>query len=99
MIDFTLITGFEWDDGNCRKNDKHGVSQAEAEQVFLSEPIILTPDTSHSGIEQRYRALGQTSSERQLTVVFTLRCNETLIRVISARDMHRKERTLYEQET
>ncbi len=34
-MDFDLIEGFEWDDGNARKSaDKHGVSQSEAEQVF-----------------------------------------------------------------
>jgi uncharacterized DUF497 family protein len=32
MIDFTKITAFDWDDGNACKNDKHGVSMAEAEQ-------------------------------------------------------------------
>ena len=93
------ITGFEWDTGNEQKNAKHGVTPAEAEQVFLNEPLIITPDVSHSGSEMRYRALGRTNAGRQLTVIFTLRNNETLFRVISARDMHRKERTIYEQET
>jgi uncharacterized protein len=93
------ITGFEWDKGNEQKNAKHGVTPAEAEQVFLNEPTVITPDMSHSGQEQRYRALGKTNAGRQLTVIFTLRNNDTLLRVISARDMHRKERTIYDQET
>ena len=43
MIDWTQVTGFEWDEGNARKNaDKHGVSQAEAERVFFNEPLLLT---------------------------------------------------------
>ena len=99
MSPFDRITGFEWDNGNQQKNVKHGVAPAEAEQVFLNEPLIITPDVTHSGVEQRYRALGRKNDGRQLTVIFTLRKNTTLFRVISARDMHRKERATYEQET
>jgi uncharacterized DUF497 family protein len=99
MGPFEKITGFEWDKGNEQKNVKHGVTPAEAEQAFMNEPIIITPDILHSGNEQRYRALGMTNDGRQLTVIFTVRNNDTLLRVISARDMHRKERALYEQET
>jgi uncharacterized DUF497 family protein len=99
MGPFEKITGFEWDKGNEQKNVKHGVTPPEVEQVFLNEPVIITPDVSHSSSEQRYRALGMTNEERRLTVIFTLRNNDTLIRVISARDMHRKERAIYEQET
>jgi uncharacterized DUF497 family protein len=98
MGPFDRITGFEWDSGNEQKNANHGVTPAEAEQVFLNEPTIITPDVLHSGKEQRYRALGKSNVGRHLTVIFTLRKNDTLFRVISARDMHRKERTIYEQE-
>ena len=99
MIDLTLITGFDWDDGNSRKSDeKHGVSQAEAEQVFFNEPLLLLPDSLHSLSEPRYHALGKTDVERYLHVTFTLRSDNSKIRVISARDMHRKERVIYEQE-
>ncbi len=99
MGPFDKIIGFDWDKGNEQKNAKHGVTPVEAEQVFLNEPVIITPAVSHSGSEQRYRALGRTDAGRQLTVIFTLRENATLFRVISARDMHRKERAIYEQET
>lgn len=99
MIDFDKIEGFNWDTGNARKNEKHGVTQADTEQVFLNEPLFITPDEKHSEFEHRYRALGKTKSGRLLTVVFTLRQNETLIRIISARDMNAKERRLYEQKT
>jgi uncharacterized DUF497 family protein len=99
MGPFEKITGFEWDKGNEQKNVNHGVTPAEAEQFFLNEPTIITPDVLHSGSEQRYRALGMTNDERLLTVIFTLRSNDTLFRVISARDMHRKERAIYEHET
>ncbi|MHB8391126.1 MAG: BrnT family toxin [Acidobacteriaceae bacterium] len=96
MIDWTQVTGFEWDDGNVRKStDKHGVSQAEGEQIFFNEPLLLVPDSKHSQQETRYHALGKTDTGRLLHITFTLRSEGTRIRVISARDMHRKERTIY----
>ena len=98
MVDFTQITGFDWDDGNSRKNDKHGVSAAEAEQIFFNDPLLVLTDNAHSRSELRYHALGKTDSGRRLHITFTLRFDGSKIRVISARDMHRKERGIYEQE-
>jgi hypothetical protein len=97
MIDLSAIVGFDWDDGNARKNEKHGVSQSEAEEVFFNQPLLLLEDVRHGGQESRYHALGKTTEGRRLHISFTLRKNGTLIRVISARDMHRKERSIYEQ--
>ena len=98
MIDFDQIAGFDWDDGNSRKSaDKHGISQAEAESVFFNDPLIVVEDAKHSGREQRLNALGKTAQNRLLHITFTLRQNGTMVRVISARDMHRKERKAYEQ--
>jgi len=98
MIDWTQITGFDWDEGNARKSiEKHDVSQFEAEQMFFNQPLIVLADDKHSQAEARFHALGNTDSARLLHVTFTLRSNDTLIRVISARDMHRKERIFYEQ--
>ena len=100
MIGFSKATGFDWDADNERKNaDSHGVDQAEAEQVFFNQPLIVTPDEKHGDGEQRVRALGVTNTGRLLTMIFTLRADGELIRVISARDMHRKERKEYEQAT
>ena len=96
MIDWALVTGFDWDGGNARKSaDKHSVSQGEAEQVFFNEPLLLLPDRKHSEKEQRFHALGKTQDGGLLHVTFTLRGGGELIRVISARDMHRKERMFY----
>ena len=98
MIDWTRVTGFEWDDGNARKSqDKHRVSQSEAEQVFLNQPFLMLEDSRHSQKENRYHALGITDDFRMLHITFTLRAANSLIRIISARDMHRKERIIYEQ--
>jgi uncharacterized protein len=99
MIDLARVVGFDWDAGNVRKNvDKHAVTQAEAEQVFTSERILLADDVGHSVAEARYQALGETLDDRRLHVSLTLRQGGTLIRVISARDMNRKERARYEAE-
>ena len=88
-------TGFQWDDGNSAKNwHKHSVSQSECEQVFFHRPLV-TLDQQHSMSESRYFALGETNAGRAMFVVFTIR--GTLIRVISARDMSRKERRIHEQ--
>jgi uncharacterized DUF497 family protein len=97
MIDISKITGFNWDAGNARKNDKHGVSMAEAEQVFFNAPLLLLEDGAHSQQEARLHALGKTDDARALHITFTLRQLGALICVISARDMHRKERTIYDQ--
>jgi hypothetical protein len=98
MIELDQISGFDWDDGNRRKNaDKHDVSQAEAESIFFNDPLIVVEDARHSETERRFNALGKTAQNRLLHITFTPRQNGTMIRVISARDMHRKERKAYEQ--
>lgn len=92
--------GFEWDSGNERKSlDGHAVSQAEAEQVFINEPLLLMGDERHSRSEARHHALGSTNDGRLLQVTFTLRAGGRLVRVISARPMSRRERRIYEQAT
>ena len=100
MIDLSQITTFQWDEGNARKSgERHSVSRLEAEQVFVNEPLLIVPDFQHSQSEQRYNALGRTVLGRLLHVTFTLRNNDSAIRVISARDMSRRERNRYAQET
>jgi len=86
--------GFEWDKGNIDKNRiKHKVSSSECEQIFFNHPIWIQDDILHSTTEERYYALCKTDINRFLFVVFTIRNNR--IRVISARDMSRKERKVY----
>lgn len=98
MIDLEGISGFDWNAGNGRKSfDKHDVSQAEAEQVFFNELLLLLDDAKHSGVELRFHALGITGDGRRLHISFTLRGDNSLIHAISARDMHRKERDIYDQ--
>lgn len=97
MIDLSKIFGFDWDEGNARKNDKHSVSQSEAEQVFFNSPLLVVLDIKHSNLEERLHALGKTDAERLLHLTFTLRFEGSKIRIISARDMHKKERQFYDQ--
>lgn len=87
-------TGFQWDDGNDTKNwDKHDVTCGECEQLFFNRPLIVRRDSGHSTAEMRYFALGRTDADRLLFVAFTVR--STLIRVISTRDMTRREQEIY----
>jgi uncharacterized DUF497 family protein len=87
-------TGFEWDEANAPKNwERHRVSQDEAEDVFFNEPLVVRSDVRHSKQEKRYYALGQTNRGRYLFVAFTIR--RSLLRVISVRDMNRKELDAY----
>jgi hypothetical protein len=91
---FTDFTGFDWDDGNRDKNRaKHHVECYEGEQVFLNKPIVVLPDKKHSSMEKRFSAFGITDAGRQLTVIFIKR--RSLIRIISARDMNKKEKEFY----
>ncbi|MGA2296294.1 MAG: BrnT family toxin [FCB group bacterium] len=87
-------TGFDWDESNFLKNwKKHKVSQAECEEIFFNENFLVKDDEIHSIEEKRYYALGSTAEGRELFTVFTVRENK--IRIISARDMSKKERTIY----
>lgn len=98
--DFSRVESFEWDEGNARKSaDKHDVSRAEAEQMFFNEPLLVMDDVKHNQVEPRLHAMGKTEAERLLHVTFMLKNGGTQIRVISARDMSRKEREYYAKET
>lgn len=89
-------TGFHWDAGNANKNwDLHQVSQAESEQAFFNRPLLVVPDEEHSQGERRYAGLGQTTAGRRLAVILTT--PGSLLRVISARNMSRRERRVYEE--
>ena len=95
-MDFRDIDGFEWDAENSRKNGlKHSVSNGESEEVFFNRPLLVAADAAHSQGEPRHFALGRTNEGRLLFVGFTYR--GTKLRVISARDMSRKERVIYAQ--
>jgi uncharacterized protein len=86
--------GFDWDDWNVTKNwERHRVTPEEAEDIFFHDPLLLRDDAGHSHAEKRYQAMGETTSGRRLLVAFTVR--RDLIRVVSARDLNRKESEEY----
>ena len=93
-ISLPEFKAFDWDKGNFKKNwIAHEVTPQEAEQVFFNAPLIVADDIKHSETEKRYVVLGQTDDERYIFIAFTMRNNH--LRVISARDMNRKERKVY----
>jgi len=85
---------FDWDEGNRDKNLKHAVQNWECEQIFFNEPLVVLDDPKHSIAEDRLAAFGRTDNGRMLVVIYTMRNQK--IRVISARDMNKKERQFYE---
>lgn len=90
------VEGFEWDAGNSAKSlERHRVTRAEAEEAFFNQPALVVDDAGHSTRERRFVLHGVANRERGLTISFTVR--GALIRVISARDMSRKERRAYEE--
>ena len=94
MVRIEDCTGFQWDEGNSAKvAERHDVSPVECEQLFFNVLLIVADDNKHSENEARFYGLGQSDSGRLLFVAFTLR--EKLIRVISVRDMSRRERKIY----
>lgn len=96
MKNLADCTGFQWDEYNATKIwEKHAVTPMESEQAFFNRPLIVADDAKHSQGEKRYYALGRTDAGRLLFLAFTIR--RTLIRIISARDMSRKERKVYQQ--
>lgn len=94
MVSAPDFEGFDWSGGNAEKNWKrHGVAPSEAEQVFFNTPLLWGDDLVHSGMERRFYALGQTDEGRALFIAFTMRGRR--LRVVSARDMSRRERRAY----
>jgi uncharacterized DUF497 family protein len=92
----SACTGFEWDEANADKDwIQHQVSPGECEEAFFNHPLLALPDVTHSKREPRFLALGQTDAGRPLFVAFTVR--RQLVRVISARDMSRRERKEYDR--
>ncbi len=95
MIRFKEPLEFEWDKGNIGKNKKHNVEDNEAEEVFFDENKKAFKDHLHSGKEERFRIIGRTKNARVLFVVFTIRKGRA--RIISVRDINKKEVDLYEE--
>ncbi len=86
---------FQWDKGNIEKNKKHDVKDKEAEESFLDKNKVIYNDKLHSDKEERFVLLGKTKKDRLLYIIFTKRGNK--IRIISVRDINKKEVGIYEK--
>lgn len=95
LVVLLRVSGFQWDEGNRRKIRDRDISEQECEQVFANGPGLYE-DVKHSKTEPRYLAVGRTDAGRWLFVVWTVR--DRLIRVVTARAMHRREIRAYEEE-
>ncbi len=94
-LDVEALVGFDWDDGNIYKNEeKHGLNFKRIEEIFFNDPLIVIEDFLHSQYECRCIAFGRDDANVKIMVVFTVR--DRLIRVISAREMTKKEKKFYE---
>jgi len=93
---FEQFSGFQWDKGNIDKNlIKHNVENWECEQIFFNRPLLVLDNTRHSVSKKRWAAFGKTDTDRFLVVIFTKRDN--LIRIISGREMNKRERGYYDE--
>lgn len=91
------VLEFEWDEANVSHIAKHNVVPKEAEEVFFDKNNVQDEDVKHSTTEERSLIIGKTMKGRLLYQIFAIRGNK--IRVISSRDINKKEVHLYEKET
>ena len=86
---------FEWDETKANANlEKHAISFHEATSVFFDPPSATGADPDHSLDEHRYVTFGMSAAGRLLAVAHADR--EDSIRIISAREVTKAERKLYE---
>ena len=87
---------FEWNNDKAASNlSKHQVSFEEAKTVFDDLLYVDFYDPDHSEDEERYLIVGQSSRGRLFIVSYTERGDS--IRLISAREVTRTEREVYEE--
>ena len=88
---------FDWDPTKAERNqNKHNVSFQESASVF-DDPLSITfPDPAHSIEEERMIIIGRSKNSRLLFVSHLDRNNKT--RIISAREVTRSEKRIYEEE-
>ncbi len=96
MVDLNKIVGFEWDKWNTDKSyKKHGITPNQTEEVFLDDKVKIQKDLKHQQQEERFIAIGKTTEDKILFVVFTIRKDK--IRVISGRNANKREKEVYQK--
>lgn len=88
---------FHWDKGNIDKNKKHNVENNEVEEPFFDRKRVIFKDILHSEKEDRFILIGKTKKKRLLYMVFTMRGKK--VRIISSRDVNKREVQMYEKRT
>lgn len=92
---------FDWHPGKAASNlRQHGIAFWQAATVFRDPLARSMPDEDHSDVEDRWVTIGQTADGRLVVVVHTFRQrdDQSLVRIISARDATRRERRIFEYE-
>ena len=87
---------FDWDEGNEKKNLKHGVSDDDIESIFKGFFFFAGQITEPKHREWRGLILGRDLNGRCLALIFTARENK--LHRISCRSMRSEERRKYEEE-
>ena len=86
------IRSFEWDERNEEHVAQHGMAIFEVEEAMLyRRPLYVR------GREGKYVCYGITEEGRHLFVVFVFK-DRGLVRVITARDMTRRDKRFYKRE-
>jgi hypothetical protein len=94
---------FEWDEAkNLSNQRKHGVSFEEASQVFR-DPLHVSILERVAHGEERWKTFGAVAELSLLVVAHTLYDDSEddaveVVRIISAREVTREERRIYEEE-
>jgi uncharacterized DUF497 family protein len=89
---------FEWDEKKANSNkSKHGIDFNLAVTAFDDPFALVERDEKHSTSEEIREVLIGESDEGVLVVIFTIRMNKAIYRIISARKASQKERKLYEE--
>ena len=97
-VKIVCADGFDWDTGDLLKILNRGIIPQLIDEFFLREQL-LSPDYKHSASEERFIAVGKSYNGRYMLVSYTMRVknNLNLIRVVTARCMHKKEIIFYEK--
>jgi uncharacterized DUF497 family protein len=92
---------FEWDGAQALSNErKHGVAFTLALSIFRDPRIQTMFDDGHSGLEERWIALGLASNGGLLVVVHIwteVDAANVNVRIVSARKANAAEEAVYEE--
>ena len=74
---------------------KHNVKKEEVKEVLAAKPHFRFIEKGHHSGENIYAAMGQTNGGRYLIIFFVYKTDKRAL-ILTARDMTKSERKLYE---